>query len=307
MVHLTPLEAEAQGGAFTRQQALTAGIPPGTISSRLARGRWQVLLPGVYAAGPVDTRGRLHAAALWLPAGTVSHLAAGWLWGLLDEPPAVVHLTVPVTCTRRGTEWLRLVRRPSGPRWQLRGVPVVTPERAVLDCVAVLDPADAARLVDRALTLRISVPELRDRYWHDLGRHGSGRAYRQLVWAVPGAASVAERTLARAAWRAGLRGLLVNQPVCGYVADLYEPELRLVVEVDGYRFHSSRDAFHHDRVRQNALVAAGCTVLRFTAEQVLADPARAVNGDRGRRHPAPQAPLTPSLRADPSPAAVAGP
>lgn len=272
---LAQLAAE-QGGAFTRLQALAAGVPPGTISGRLVRGRWQLVLPGVYAAGHIEPLTRVHAATLWLPTGVLSHLAACWLWGLLDEPPAVVHLTVAPSCTRRGPAWLRLVRRELGPSWHVRGLRVVPPERAVLDGVAVLDPAAAARLVDRALLRRITVDELRDRHWRDLGCRGSSRAYTQLVSAVPGAASVAERTLARAAWRAGLRGLLVNQRVLDYVVDLYEPELRLAVEVDGYRFHSSRDAFHHDRVRQNALVAAGYTVLRFTAEQVLTDVADVV-------------------------------
>lgn len=278
LLDMVPPEAAEQGGAFTREQALSAGIPASTISSQLSRGRWVLLLPRVYAAGDVDVTTRLHAALLWLPFAVVSHVAAAWLWGLWDAPD-VVHLTVPKRCKRRSPHrWLRLVRRdlPSGDQWEARGFAVVPPERAVLDCATVLDRMATARLVDRALDGRISLSQLRHRYRVDLGRRGSRSAYDQLVAAAPGAVSEPERVLARAAWRSGLTGLLLNHPVHGFVADLYEPDLRLVVEVDGYRYHSDRDAFGRDRVRQNTLVAAGCTVLRFTAAQVLHDPARVV-------------------------------
>jgi very-short-patch-repair endonuclease len=270
---MVPSEASRQGGAFTRRQALAAGIARGTICSRLSRGLWVQLLPRVYTAGPIGFVTRLHAAALWLPHGTVSHLAAAWLWGLLDEPD-VVHLTVPLRCTRSSPHgWLRLVRRDieTGRQWELRGFRVVPPERAVLDCAAVLDRAAAARLFDRALGDRIGVPDLRERYWADLGCYGSRNAYHQLIAAVPGARSEPERVLAGAVRRAGLRGLRVNQSVMGFVTDLLDAELKLIVEVDGYRNHSDRNAFHRDRVRQNALVAAGYTVLRFTATQVMHD------------------------------------
>jgi REase_MTES_1575 len=50
--------------------------------------------------------------------------------------------------------------------------------------------------------------------------------------------------------------------------DFAYPELRLAIEVDGYEAHSSVEAFRHDRTRQNALVACGWTVLRFTWTEV---------------------------------------
>ena len=50
--------------------------------------------------------------------------------------------------------------------------------------------------------------------------------------------------------------------------DFAYPELKLAIEVDGFAAHSTVDAFRRDRVRQNALVAAGWTVLRFTWPEV---------------------------------------
>jgi very-short-patch-repair endonuclease len=117
---------------------------------------------------------------------------------------------------------------------------------------------------------------LRERYWADLGRHGSRHAYQRLVAAVPGASSEPERILAREMRRAGLHGFRINSPVLGFVADLYDADHGLIIEVDGFRHHSNRQAFLRDRVRQNALVAAGYTVLRFTAAQVMANPTAVV-------------------------------
>jgi very-short-patch-repair endonuclease len=53
----------------------------------------------------------------------------------------------------------------------------------------------------------------------------------------------------------------------------------VVCEVDGYEHHSGREAFTRDRERQNALVLAGWTVLRFTWE-MLADEGAVVDAVR---------------------------
>lgn len=53
--------------------------------------------------------------------------------------------------------------------------------------------------------------------------------------------------------------------------DLAVEEIRLVVEVDGWTVHSRGEAYHSDRVRQNALIRAGWTVLRYTPRQVCDD------------------------------------
>jgi hypothetical protein len=47
---------------------------------------------------------------------------------------------------------------------------------------------------------------------------------------------------------------------------------RLAVEVDGWAWHSDVDRFAQDRRRQNALVLAGWTVLRFTWHDLMSRP-----------------------------------
>ncbi|WP_261558740.1 endonuclease domain-containing protein [Frankia tisae] len=51
--------------------------------------------------------------------------------------------------------------------------------------------------------------------------------------------------------------------------DLAWPEARVAVEADGAAVHSQPDALFRDRIRQNALLARGWRVLRFTWEDVV--------------------------------------
>ena len=49
------------------------------------------------------------------------------------------------------------------------------------------------------------------------------------------------------------------------------PDLHVVLEIDGYRYHSDPRTFVNDRIRQNSLVNAGYTVLRTTPAEIRHD------------------------------------
>src|SRR3954451_12821082 len=53
-------------------------------------------------------------------------------------------------------------------------------------------------------------------------------------------------------------------------------QMTVAVELDGYEFHSSRDAFTYDRLRQNDVQATGRSVIRFSYDAIRHDPARCV-------------------------------
>jgi len=55
----------------------------------------------------------------------------------------------------------------------------------------------------------------------------------------------------------------------------------IAVELDGYAFHSDRDAFTYDRLRQNDLHAAGLLVLRFSWDAIRSETARCVSQLQG--------------------------
>jgi len=64
----------------------------------------------------------------------------------------------------------------------------------------------------------------------------------------------------------------LNQRLAGYEVDfLWRPQRR-VIEVDGFAYHSTRQAANRDRRKDDDLEAAGYGVTRFTADQVLHDP-----------------------------------
>ena len=60
--------------------------------------------------------------------------------------------------------------------------------------------------------------------------------------------------------------------MAGFTADFCWPEERLIVEVDGYPFHSARAAFERDHRRDIVHKNAGFEVLRFTVRQLEEEP-----------------------------------
>ena len=58
----------------------------------------------------------------------------------------------------------------------------------------------------------------------------------------------------------------------GYEVDFLWREQQLVVETDGYAFHSTRGSFERDRRKDQELQAAGWRVIRFTWRQVTGEP-----------------------------------
>lgn len=60
----------------------------------------------------------------------------------------------------------------------------------------------------------------------------------------------------------------MNATVGGFEVDFLWRDHGLVVEVDGFAFHSSSAAFERDRVRDATLAAAGVGVMRVTWRQL---------------------------------------
>jgi very-short-patch-repair endonuclease len=59
---------------------------------------------------------------------------------------------------------------------------------------------------------------------------------------------------------------------CGNSHDFHWPELGLVVETDGLRYHRTPAQQARDRLRDQAHVEAGLTCLRFTHAQMAFEP-----------------------------------
>ena len=81
-----------------------------------------------------------------------------------------------------------------------------------------------------------------------------------------------ERRFLPIARAAGLARPLTRQHVNGFRVDFFWPELRLVVETDGLRYHRTAARQARDLLRDQVHHAAGFTPLRFTHAQVAFEP-----------------------------------
>ena len=81
--------------------------------------------------------------------------------------------------------------------------------------------------------------------------------------------SEAERTLVELIRRAGLPRPQTNTRIGRYEVDAAWPEERVALEVDGFAYHSTREAFERDRRKTADLAAAGWRVSRVTWRQLV--------------------------------------
>jgi hypothetical protein len=65
----------------------------------------------------------------------------------------------------------------------------------------------------------------------------------------------------------------VNSSVEDLTVDVVWRARRVVVEIDGHRYHGTHAAFERDRARDARLTVAGYRVVRFTYRRLVRDPA----------------------------------
>jgi hypothetical protein len=237
-------------------------------------------LPGEAAA---DLRGQIAAVLLGAPAGAVvSHLTAAALWGLevplaTDDPR--IHLTVPPGRRVRSRADRRVhcaLLRP-GQVVRHRGVLVTSLERTWLDLAATLPASSLLAVTDQLLRRRVPVAELELLLDTARGARGVRTARRVLPVADARSGSPMESVLRWLLHEAGLPRPALQHVVLDVTGervgavDLAWPERRVMVEFDG-EVHRDRRTFVDDLRRQNGMVLAGWTVLRFSSADVLGRP-----------------------------------
>ncbi|GAA0945564.1 hypothetical protein GCM10009559_43650 [Pseudonocardia zijingensis] len=86
-----------QHGVTDVRQLATMGVTRDMIVAQIDAGRWQWVLPRVYATftGPLPRPARLVAALLYGGAAVLSHRTAAEQWGIVPVADGPVHITVP--------------------------------------------------------------------------------------------------------------------------------------------------------------------------------------------------------------------
>jgi very-short-patch-repair endonuclease len=267
-----------QHGVIARWQLLELGMTPNAIKGRIANGRLHAVWRGVYAVG----RPQLSREGWWMaavlacgPKAALSHRSAAVLWGLIQSTRGLIEVSVPAHIVRKrpGIMVHRHDLRASDVTTHL-GIPVIAVVPTLVDL--------ATQLSRDALEAAISEADKRDLI--------DPEALRSALEEFPSrpGVGVLKKTLDRRTFRATdtwlerrflavVRKTDLELPETRRYAnaarvDFYWPELGLIVETDGLRYHRTPAQQATDRLRDQRHAAAGLTPLRFTYEQVRYEP-----------------------------------
>jgi very-short-patch-repair endonuclease len=275
--------ASAQHGVVSRAQLRLLGPSQDTIDRRVRGGRLHAVHRGVYAVGhPVlTTDGRWMAAVLAAGEGAVlSHASAAAAWDLRPVGAGAIHITVPGDPGRRRRAGIRLHRSTTlapEDRTTLRGIPITTPVRTIIDLAATLKGRPLEQALDRAEQLGlVDFADLARRLAAHPTRPGAPSLRALLSLYTAGSfvtRSEMENRFLQLCDNHRLPRPEVNTHIEGDEVDFAWRDARLIVEVDGYRYHRSPSAFEDDRERDVILTVAGWQVLRFTWAKITGQPA----------------------------------
>jgi very-short-patch-repair endonuclease len=284
--------AEGQAGAISRGQARACGVTDRMIEHRVARGRWRRLHPGVYAIAGAGWSWETAVWAASLAAGAgavVSHTTALLPQGLSDRmlPRLPVQLITPHGTHARVQGAVVHQIDDLSSRHVMRhksGLIVTTPARGVVDLAAIVGQRHLANVVDDVIVARLaSVAQLAG-CLTDVARRGKpgvralGRVLddRQPGYVPPH--SVLERALFEALASGGLPAPQRQIPLPGRgaieaIVDGAYPDVRLLLEADGRRWHTRMRDLVRDHQRDAEAARVGWLTLRLLFEQIVGDPA----------------------------------
>ena len=279
-VHLIET-AGAQHNRVSYRQLRALGYSRRAIDHRLATGRLVRVREGVFAVAPVlrdNADGYRMELTLTAPGSALCRVTAARAFGVLSLSPPIE------TIVRRGSGGVQLLdgirvhrsKTLEGETTTLRGIPITTSERTLLDLAACVSGSALARALRESVRLeQASLDGLGDA----LGRFRGRRGCAQLASCV---ARYAGLPLDRARSGAEIRALEVlrgagrelpalNLTVAGEEADLVWRSSRLIVEIDGGPFHLDRGA---DERKQARWQAAGWEVRRIPSSDPYERPWR---------------------------------
>ncbi len=147
-----------------------------------------------------------------------------------------------------------------------RGIPVTSPVRTLTDLAARLSDADLESAISEADRLELIDPERLLLVLDEMrGEDGVARVARLLdrqIFRLTD--SELERMFLRLIRDARLPMPETQVVVRGFRVDFHWPDLGLIVETEGLRYHRTPAQQARDRRRDQVHVAAGLTTLRFT-------------------------------------------
>lgn len=266
--------------AFTRSELLD-NWSSWALDAAITDGSAQRVLPGVYC-GPGHTAvGTVKGEALnlWHATGLVTGKLALHLYAHELAAPHVVHLHVAHGTRPRTPSWVHARQgetlRKSG---RPNGIQCTTPARALLDAWRFAPVAERRNILWEALWAKVCTWRQLQREADRMSRIAGRRDLeRVLGWFAVGAKSPLEvrakyEVFADARFRACEWQVDLELQSRDLTVDMLHPGTAVVVELDGDKYHSTREDRDSDRERQTLLTAAGYAVLRFGWNDIVSRP-----------------------------------
>jgi very-short-patch-repair endonuclease len=265
---LVGVVAAQQDSLITWDQLRYLGLGPGAIEHRVKRGLLHRLHPGVFCWGTLVESPWMRARAALYAAGRgaiVTHDAACGLLGVRRHPEGAIDITVIGRRVRRtGIRAHNVAGLARGDVREIRGIPVSSPARALLEIAPRITTRELADAVEQAQVKRLVTKHDIEQTIERAGPRPGVAALRALLAEPAFTRSWAERRLV-----ALLRAAKLPQPVFNAVAEGFEVDAlwrrqRVVLEFDSYAFHATKGALERDRRKTAALQRGRYVVLRTT-------------------------------------------
>ena len=265
--------ASRSHGIVTRSELMAAGITAREIERRQERGYLIPEFRGVYRVGheAPSLEARYMAAVKACGEGAVlSGPAAAFLYELVQGDAPVPHVTtegerrVTGVVTKRSREIERAAHRE---------IPVTTVARTLVDLAASHSLRDLARACHEAGVKYGTTPgQVEEVLAYHPNARGARNLRRVLHGEVPVTQSAMESRFLRLLVERELPLPITNKPAGSFRVDCRWPDVRLTVELDGYRYHRSRHAWERDRRREREARARGDDFRRYSYGDVYDDP-----------------------------------
>ena len=299
--------AAQQHGLITRAQAMALGMSSAGVQRRVRSGRWELLRRGVYCfAGAPKTRRRDILEAC-LSAGEGA-LASGFTAAEVLQLPGIwrrdhIQLSVPPRA-RRSTRGATIAAtrfvRTADDRATCEGIPVTSVARTYVDLAVHLPPQVLERSIVQAVRNRLVTPAQLEAAVARGGRRKAIDALREVLATKAWQDVFRSDDEVRAVQllrEAGFDDVRTNVEL-NYAgirvgeADIFLPEVDMVVEIDGPIDHSTPRAKGRDKVRRLAYRAMGLRVVEIHPNRLrdAGDFANQVARELRRRATAPVAP-----------------
>jgi very-short-patch-repair endonuclease len=295
--HAVSRLASTQLGNVHRDQLLVAGVGPRAIDNWIARGRLIWRFRSVYALAhrSLPPFSLEMAAVLACGQGALlSSESAGYLWGLRPAPKSgLVDVTVVARHIRRqqGIRLHHVADLQASDITIKGGIPITSPARTLIDMAHDLDGRELELALHEGIATRLfTINRVKQALVAYPRRRGTALLAELVNSGGPSTITKpgGEEKLFQMLRRAGLVLPHTNAPIGRWTVDMYWPEHRLVVEVDGNYFHSTRTNIERDHRKDLELRKLDVDVLRFTGRQVERQPEMTlatVAFELGRRDP----------------------